>query len=314
MESNVTPEGTPVDPGTAISSVDSSAVASPAKKSKVRRNVLLAGSAVGLVGIGSTLAANISLNGGNNVEFGQGVAKTTACDEDGFTINPVTSYDTTNSIFRIDRVEISGLNLTPVGTGYGAAGYNSQSDAKTAHPGEYFDPTANSGDGDWIRTCDGVVLDFKAFTDDITYWSSTRDGYNTGDQTTTSPVGWIQLDGNPNLSNDKSYGPSGYVGNRIGNFGFAVIFDINDDNSGFVSNWGSGDWGSYGSSTGTFWENLDRTDLAHSSFSFRSESNYRPDAASISKITVSSMAHFPSMYHTPSDYYLDNDSGIGVGS
>jgi hypothetical protein len=35
---------------------------------------------VGAATIGTTLASNISLNGGGNVEFGQGVAQTTACD------------------------------------------------------------------------------------------------------------------------------------------------------------------------------------------------------------------------------------------
>jgi hypothetical protein len=68
MTTNQTPETTPTAP---------SVVETPAKKSKVRRKLILAGSAAGLVGIGSTLAANINLNSGENVEFGQGVARTT---------------------------------------------------------------------------------------------------------------------------------------------------------------------------------------------------------------------------------------------
>ena len=49
---------------------------------------------LGLAGIaavallGSTLAANISLNSGSAVEFGQGVALTSACDSDGITATP----------------------------------------------------------------------------------------------------------------------------------------------------------------------------------------------------------------------------------
>ena len=52
---------------------------------------------LGLAGIaavallGSTLAANISLNSGTGVEFGQGVAQTTACD-DSITMTPTASF------------------------------------------------------------------------------------------------------------------------------------------------------------------------------------------------------------------------------
>ena len=53
---------------------------------------------LGLAGIaavallGSTLAANISLNSGSAVEFGQGVALTSACDSDGITATPTASF------------------------------------------------------------------------------------------------------------------------------------------------------------------------------------------------------------------------------
>ena len=89
----------------------------PKKKSTTKYKAALGvGSVVSLFGIGSTLAANISLNGGGNVEFGQGVATTAACDEDGFNVTPVTSYDNQHSIFRVDYVQVEGLNLTPEGS------------------------------------------------------------------------------------------------------------------------------------------------------------------------------------------------------
>jgi len=54
---------------------------------------------LGLAGIaavallGSTLAANISLNSGSAVEFGQGVAQTTACDTNGgITVTPSAAF------------------------------------------------------------------------------------------------------------------------------------------------------------------------------------------------------------------------------
>jgi hypothetical protein len=289
MTTNPTPENTTTDP---------SVVEAPAKKSKVRRNLILAGSAAGLVGIGSTLAANINLNSGENVEFGQGVARTTACDEDGFTINPVTSYDNEHSIFRLDYVEVTGLNLTPEGTGYNSGGYNSQADAIAAHPGEYYD-------NGWKRTCDGVVLDFKAYTDDTTYWTATRDGYSFDSTNNIStPIGWAQANGNV-----------GQTGNNdIQNFGFSVKFDTSDDNNSESSDYGvsndsNSDWAAPWL---TDWGNLNHTNPANSSFIFgvlnnsfnANHPNYnvdmRPDAASISKITVASMASFASNYYLAS--------------
>lgn len=292
MNSEITPEGTPVDPSATTSPVDPSAVVAPAKKSKVRRNVLLAGSAVGLVGIGSTLAANISLNGGNNVEFGQGVARTTSCDADGFTINPVTTYDNSRSIWRLDRVEITGLNLTPVGTGYGDAGYSTQADAKSAHPGEYYE------NGTWKRTCDGVVLDFKAYTDSTDFWESTRNGYHGITNDIASPIAWAQWNGQQN--------------NDLANYGFSVVFNTNDDNNGEVTNYAVGQdmSGGSGYTDATVWDNLDHSTAASSSFSFGSPSNnlvWRPNSASISKIAVSSMATFPS------GYTVYDGAGIGIG-
>lgn len=53
----------------------------PARNLKKIKMALATGVIAGAIGIGSTLASNISLNNGGNVEFGQGVAQTTACDD-----------------------------------------------------------------------------------------------------------------------------------------------------------------------------------------------------------------------------------------
>jgi hypothetical protein len=216
MDANLTSEGTPVDPSTAATAVDAATVVTPAKKSKTRRNVMIASGVVGLAGIGSTLAANINLNSGNNVEFGQGVARTAACDEDGFTINPVTYFDNTISKFRVQQVEISGLDLTPAGTGWNdsdlGSTYADQAAAKAAHPGEYY-----VHGGTWHRTCDNVVLDFKAYTDDANYAGYTLDGLtNNSNSSIASPVAWSQYNGLPNAN--------------ATNAGFAVKVNVNDTN------------------------------------------------------------------------------------
>ena len=271
----------------------------PAKKNKNYKKALRVGSVVSLVGIGSTFAANISLNQGDNVEFGQGVAQTAACDEDGFSITPVSSYDNALSIFRLDRVQVSGLNLTPVGTGWNDSDLNGvyadQAAAKTAHPGQYYDTTADA----WKRTCDGVVLDFKAYTDDAEYAGYTRDGYwNYQSTSTSTPVMWSQYNGQRANTNEDE---------DLRNPGFAVIFNTNDDNVGEANNYAVGDGDSYGWVDDMNWDDLDHSDPALSSFSFGSTSYFRPNAASISKIAVSSMSTFPS------DYYYADDNGIGVG-
>ena len=90
---------------------------SQAKKpvaNKPLKLVLGAGVLVGALALGSTFAANINLNGGGNVEFGQGVATTTACDEDGITVTPFSTF--TNApdagAHKMSTISISGINST----------------------------------------------------------------------------------------------------------------------------------------------------------------------------------------------------------
>jgi hypothetical protein len=82
-----------------------------------------------MTGLGSTLAANISLNGGAPVEFGQGVAITAACNGVApITLTPTSTFtnteDAETSIFTLSGVVISGINLSTPDqtTGIGCAG------------------------------------------------------------------------------------------------------------------------------------------------------------------------------------------------
>ena len=61
---------------------------SPKKKFKV---VLGIGLLAAVMGMGSTLAASITLNSGSAVEFGQGIATTAACDS-AITLTPYSTY------------------------------------------------------------------------------------------------------------------------------------------------------------------------------------------------------------------------------
>jgi hypothetical protein len=70
---------------------------------------------VGSITLGTTLAANISLNGGGNVEFGQGVAATTACDEDGITVTPFSTFinEAGAGSHKLTSIRISGIDSRP---------------------------------------------------------------------------------------------------------------------------------------------------------------------------------------------------------
>lgn len=86
----------------------------PTKKTVKKSSTkgLLAVAAFAAVAVlGSTLAANISLNSGSALEFGQGVAQTTACDGDGITVTPRAVFANASGAgsFNFATVSFSGI-------------------------------------------------------------------------------------------------------------------------------------------------------------------------------------------------------------
>ena len=79
------------------------------KKSSTKGLVATAGFAAIAV-LGSTLAANISLNSGT-LEFGQGVAVTSACDSDGITATPKAVFANASGAgqFNFASISFSGI-------------------------------------------------------------------------------------------------------------------------------------------------------------------------------------------------------------
>ena len=316
-------------------------------KSKSYKKALRVGGAISLVGVGSTFAANISLNNDANVEFGQGVAQTAACDSDGFFVNPVSYYDNTSSTFRLDYVEVSGLNLIPVGAISGSYDsstqtytYASQSE-RDANPGKYYD----SGTNTWANTCDQVVLDFKAYTDQIKYSTNTLDGYKAvydnndpSPNTISSPLFW-STDGNtanPGVTTpvyDGDNGNSGYntdvavvFGLRGGNVQDYNLFDdsrydsnyanigvVNDsEHSGYslvdnISITSPGDNGGTGFVKESSFRFFANYSHQYHVLQRGSDQGRDPVAGAISKITVESMKYFPS------DYYLKYNFSGALG-
>ena len=89
----------------------------PTRKSRNKSSVKgLAGlAAVAAIAVlGSTFAANISLNSGGTLEFGQGVSQTTACDSDGITVTPTAAFVNSagGGSFNFNAVALSGISST----------------------------------------------------------------------------------------------------------------------------------------------------------------------------------------------------------
>jgi hypothetical protein len=59
--------------------------------------------------LGTTFAASIAVNGGNSVQFGQGVASVNACDT-SVTIGPAGDYNYASDAFHLETVTITNLD------------------------------------------------------------------------------------------------------------------------------------------------------------------------------------------------------------
>jgi len=162
----------------------------PRLKSRKKTKLKIAagiGSLAAITGLGSTLAASISLNSGQPVEFGQGVAVTAACDADGITVTPTSEYVPSTESFRLDTIQLSGINLaTPdANTGIGCAGktliiraYTDDSDyasfavgQDTANPLYFsYGDLGYGGSGDYYN--DGIAITFDSNGDIDSIWTS----------------------------------------------------------------------------------------------------------------------------------------------
>ena len=261
-----------------------------------------------LFGIGSTLASNITLNGGGNVEFGQGVAHQVACSKNGFSITPLQQFDNQRNLHRVTALHISGIDMTPIGTNYDASGsgYSSGEQAQSLadHPGQYYNTSTN----EWTPTCDNVVLDFQMYTNNPEYLKYTYSSYESVEDGVTgitpsginSPLLW-----NTRLRDDGTvlYGAhvdaavvlhwnGSYYENNYGQLSSTIYSDYL---SGYIWSQGNPQY-SVGSdfstpSNASFNVGIDP---AYQRSSSVQDDNYAPVAAAISSITVESMNYFPS--------------------
>ena len=106
------------------------------RPSKKKLKVIIGiGVLAGVMGMGSTLAASITLNGGTAVEFGQGVQLVTACDS-AITVTPASEF--VNSVtsgqanFRLASVTLSDIGEGCIGKKIRITAYT-DSDTYTAY-------------------------------------------------------------------------------------------------------------------------------------------------------------------------------------
>ena len=103
------------------------------KKSNTRNlKIALGLAAVILIpSIGSTLASSITLNSGSAVEFGQGIAQATACDSNGITVTPASSFTNTQGAgsFALHTVTIADIADTCNGKTFKIKAYGNTGNA-----------------------------------------------------------------------------------------------------------------------------------------------------------------------------------------
>ena len=272
---------------------------SSAPKSRKKLRVLLGiGALAAVTGIGSTLAANISLNGGGNVEFGQGVATTAACDND-ITLTPISTFSNTeeDSIFAMTAIEVNHIDMTPEGwdsyrnewiSGFDRTDH-SWSDNMKEHAGQYISTYENvdpayqysSGTPVWTNTCENKVLMLRAFTDNYPE--------RTVENTIESP---LYLTGLLGFRPRSAIGTNAGVGFRLTHnesnsdwYNFYNLNEINnDDGYGYQFNATNNDWD---------YDNI--SDTWVTIYLDANTYNYPPlDSRWVDKLTVESAATIPS--------------------
>jgi hypothetical protein len=93
---------------------------SPSKqpgKKKFGYTLIASACLAGVIAIGSTFTSNIALNGGGEVEFGQGKITTTTCDPDGILVTPITSFYNKEgpSSFTFNAIQVENVSANCAG-------------------------------------------------------------------------------------------------------------------------------------------------------------------------------------------------------
>lgn len=134
------------------------------KSRKPLRVLLGIGALAAVTGIGSTLAANISLNNDVGVEFGQGVVTTAACDAN-INVAPISTFDNTANpaVFELTSIELTDVGGECDGKYFTIKAYDDTSSTPL---------TIDAGQGDsWVVAATTgamtITLDGSALAEDV---------------------------------------------------------------------------------------------------------------------------------------------------
>jgi hypothetical protein len=155
--------------------------------SRPRKNLRLilgVGTIAAVVGVSSTLASSISLNGDIDLEFGQGIATTAACD-DSIKITPVSEFSNTDSPtparYPMKVIKVEDVDLTPEGWDFSltppafnefftpSSNPDNPEERSWASGAEEYAGKYKKPDGSWANTCEGKVLLLRAYTNNPDY-------------------------------------------------------------------------------------------------------------------------------------------------
>jgi len=196
---------------------------------------------VAVLGIGSTLAANISLNGNQPTEFGQGVETTAYCGGNSVTLTatPYATYNNSGSTFSTTSFKISGIPVLCSGTDFNISFYDSSSASqRTMVSGSYSITTATVA---WFDTSTASPSYSSASSSPVfpkAYGHGSR--FNSGCDANPTPSGSnsiVTLTGallsNSNLAPSSTTCSSSYVSNVVsdGGSGNGGSFIINFNSS-----------------------------------------------------------------------------------
>lgn len=114
----------------------------PAKKKKLRV-IIGIGMLAGVMGMGSTLAASITLNSGASVEFGQGVTLTAACDS-AITVTPRSSFVNAATAFGGANFALTSVEISDIASGCGGKNLTIKAYTDTTTVSGNYTSTANT--------------------------------------------------------------------------------------------------------------------------------------------------------------------------
>ena len=93
------------------SPLDKTITSSQSERSRKSRWFSLAVlSVAGLASIGSVFAASVTLNGGNEISFAQGVETIAACDTDGIGASLGAAFSTSDAVFVLDAITLTDVD------------------------------------------------------------------------------------------------------------------------------------------------------------------------------------------------------------